>query len=65
MLPTDEAVVSTLELLLLEKTEDADVVELMVDAEGVRDRRWLSLFFDGGISTTRTSCALMDLAENV
>ncbi|WP_454703127.1 hypothetical protein [Agrobacterium burrii] len=59
----DEAVVSTLDLLVLEKTEDA--VELMVDAEGVRERRGFSLFVDDGISTFRTSRALMDLPENV
>ena len=51
----DEALVLTLDLLLVEKTEDADAVELMVDAEGVRDRRGLSLVFDGRISTFRTS----------
>ncbi|KJF70940.1 hypothetical protein RP75_23480 (plasmid) [Agrobacterium arsenijevicii] len=58
----DEALVPALDLLVLEKTEDA--VELMVDAEGVRDRRGLSLFFDGGISTFRISFALTDLAES-
>jgi len=39
-------------LLLLEKPEDFDAVELMVDAERVRDSGWLSLFLGGGILTT-------------